>query len=75
VVKYIIDYVQQFNLYLMTKQRYQMIINIIVRLMQLECIKTELRFSSYDFPDLLNTQYRINQVDNVYLGFMTDQVY
>jgi hypothetical protein len=52
-----------------------MMINIIVRLMQLEWIKMELRFSSYDFPKLLNTQYRINQVDNFYLGFMTNQVY
>ena len=52
-----------------------MIINIIMRLMQLEWIKMELRFSSYDFPKLLNTQYRINQVDNFYLGFMTKQGY
>jgi hypothetical protein len=34
----------------MTKQSYQMIINIIVRLMQLESIKTELKQRRYDFP-------------------------
>jgi hypothetical protein len=33
----------------MTKQSYQMIINIIVRLMQLEWIKTELQLLSYEF--------------------------
>jgi hypothetical protein len=33
----------------MTKQSYQMIINIIVRLMQLEWIKMELRLKSYEF--------------------------
>jgi hypothetical protein len=33
----------------MTKQNYQMIINIIVRLMQLEWIKTELQLLNYEF--------------------------
>jgi hypothetical protein len=39
----------------MTKQSYQMIINIIVRLMQLEWIKTELGLLSYEFLELLST--------------------
>jgi hypothetical protein len=47
--------VQHFNLYFMTKQNYQMITNIIVRLMQLEWIKTELRLLSYEFMELLST--------------------
>jgi hypothetical protein len=33
----------------MTKQSYELIINIIVRLMQLEWIKTELQLLSYEF--------------------------
>jgi hypothetical protein len=45
--------VQYFNLYFMTKQNYQMIINIIVRLMQLEWIKTELQLLNYEFLELL----------------------
>jgi hypothetical protein len=47
--------VQHFNLYLMTKQSYQMIINIIVRLMQLEWIKTDLWLLSYEFLKLFST--------------------
>jgi hypothetical protein len=47
--------VQHFNLYYMAKQSYQMIMNIIVRLMQLEWIKTELRLLSYEFMELLST--------------------
>jgi hypothetical protein len=43
----------------MTKQSYQMIINIIVRLMQLEWIKTELRLLGYEFLELLSTWYRL----------------
>jgi hypothetical protein len=39
----------------MTKQSYQMIINIIVRLMQLEWIKMELQLLSYEFMELLST--------------------
>jgi hypothetical protein len=39
----------------MTKQNYHMIINIIVRLMQLEWIKMELRLLSYEFLELLST--------------------
>jgi hypothetical protein len=53
VVKYRIVLVQHFNLYFMTKQNYQLIINIIVKLMQLEWI--ELRFSSYEFMELFST--------------------
>jgi hypothetical protein len=52
--------VQHFNLYFMTKQSYQMIINIIMRLMQLEWIKTELQLLSYEFPKLLSTWHGIN---------------
>jgi hypothetical protein len=43
----------------MTKQSYHMIINIIVRLMQLEWIKTELLLLSYEFLELLSTGYRL----------------
>jgi hypothetical protein len=39
----------------MTKQSYQMIVNIIVRLMQLEWIKTELQILSYEFLKLFST--------------------
>jgi hypothetical protein len=37
----------------MTKQSYQMIINIIVRLTQLESIKTELQLLGYEFLSYL----------------------
>ena len=46
-----------------------------MKLTQFEWIKSELRFLSYDFSKLLNTQYRIDQVDNFYLGFITKQGY
>jgi hypothetical protein len=39
----------------MTKQSYQIIIDIIMRLMQLEWIKTELRLLSYEFLKLFST--------------------
>jgi hypothetical protein len=39
----------------MTKQSYQIIININVRLMQLEWIKRELQLLSYEFLELLST--------------------
>jgi hypothetical protein len=39
----------------MTKQSYQMIINIIVSLMQLEWIKMGLQLMSYEFMELLST--------------------
>jgi hypothetical protein len=39
-----------------------MIINIIVRLMQLEWIKMELRLLSYEFLELFNARYRLIQV-------------
>jgi hypothetical protein len=39
----------------MTRKSYQMIINIIVRLMQLEWIKTELLLLSYEFLKLFST--------------------
>jgi hypothetical protein len=44
----------------MTKQNYQMIMNIIVRLMQLEWIKTELRLLSYEFSKDLMVVYKRN---------------
>jgi hypothetical protein len=44
----------------MTKQSYQMIISIIVRLMQLEWIKTELRLLSYEFLELFEYLEQIN---------------
>jgi hypothetical protein len=37
----------------MTKQNYQMLINIIVRLMQPEWIKTELQLLGYEFLSYL----------------------
>jgi hypothetical protein len=46
--------VQHFNLYFMTRQSYQMIISIIVRLIQLEWIKTELQLLSYEFLKLFS---------------------
>jgi hypothetical protein len=39
----------------MIRQSYQIIINIIVRLMQLEWIKTELQLLSYEFLKLFST--------------------
>jgi hypothetical protein len=59
----------------MTKQSYQMIINIIVRLMQLEWIKTELRLLSYEFLELFNAWYRLIQMNNFDLSFMAKQRY
>jgi hypothetical protein len=41
-----------------------MIINIIVRLMQLEWIKMELRLLSYEFLELLSTWYRLIQMNS-----------
>jgi hypothetical protein len=41
-----------------------MIINIIVRLMQLEWMKTELQLLSYEFLELLSTWYRLIQMNN-----------
>jgi hypothetical protein len=41
-----------------------MIINIIVRLLQLEWIKTELLLLSYEFLELLSTWYRLIQMNN-----------
>ena len=49
----------------MTKQSYQMLINIIVRLIKLEWIKTELRLLTYEFLELLSTWYRLIQMNNV----------
>jgi hypothetical protein len=49
----------------MTKQSYQMLINIIVRLMKLKWIKTELRLLTYEFLELLSTWYRLIQMNNV----------
>jgi hypothetical protein len=59
----------------MTKQSYQMIINIIVRLMQLEWIKTELRLLCYEFLELFNAWYRLIQMNNFNLSFMAKQKY
>jgi hypothetical protein len=42
-----------------------MLINIIVRLMKLEWIKTELRLLTYEFLELLSTWYRLIQMNNV----------
>jgi hypothetical protein len=67
--------VQYFNLYFMTKQSYQMIINIIVRLMQLEWIKTELEQRDYEFLELFSTYNRVIQVNDFQLSFMAKQRY
>jgi hypothetical protein len=75
MVKYRIDYVQHFNLYFMTKQSYKMIINIIVRLMQLEWIKMELRLLSYEFLELLSTWYKLIQMNNFNSYFIAKQRY
>jgi hypothetical protein len=52
-----------------------MIINIIVRLMQLEWIKTELQLLSYEFLELLSTWYRLIQMNNFNLYFIAKQRY
>jgi hypothetical protein len=59
----------------MIKQSYQTIINIIVRLMQLEWIKTELRLLSYEFLELFSTWYRLIQMNNFNSCFITKQRY
>jgi hypothetical protein len=59
----------------MTKQSYQMIINIIVRLMQLEWIKTEFRLLSYEFLELLSTCYRLIQINNFNSYFIAKHRY
>jgi hypothetical protein len=59
----------------MTKQSYQMIINIIMRLMQLEWIKTELQLLSYEFMKLLSTWYRLIQMNNFNSYFIAKQRY
>jgi hypothetical protein len=59
----------------MTKQSCQMIINIIVRLMQLEWMKKELRLLSYEFLELFNAWYTLIQVNNFNLSFMAKQSY
>jgi hypothetical protein len=59
----------------MTKECDLMIINIIVRLMQLEWIKTELRLLSYEFLELFNVRYRLIQVNHFNLSFMAKQSY
>jgi hypothetical protein len=52
-----------------------MLINIIVRLTQLEWIKTELRLLSYEFLELFNAWYRLIQVNNFNLSFIDKQRY
>jgi hypothetical protein len=59
----------------MTKQSYQMIINIIVRPMQLERIKTELRLVSYEFLELLSTWNILIQMNNFNSCFIAKQRY
>jgi hypothetical protein len=59
----------------MTKQSYQMIINIIVRLMQLEWIKTELEQRDYEFLELFSTYNRVIQANDFKLSFMAKQRY
>jgi hypothetical protein len=59
----------------MTKQSYHMIINIIVRLMQLEWNKTELRLLSYEFLELLSIWYRLNKMDNFNSYFIAKERY
>jgi hypothetical protein len=59
----------------MTKQSYQMIINIIVRRMQLEWIKTELEQRDYEFLELFSTYNRVIQVNDFQLSFMAKQRY
>jgi hypothetical protein len=50
-----------------------MIINTIVRLMQLEWIKTELQLLSYEFPKVLGAMYKINYEINFNRVFMSKQ--
>jgi hypothetical protein len=57
----------------MTKESDQMIINIIVRQMQLKWIKTELRLLSYEFLLLFNARYRLIQMNHFNLSFMAKQ--
>jgi hypothetical protein len=52
-----------------------MIINITVRLMQLEWIKTELRLLNYEFLELLSTYNRLIQMNNFNPSFMVKQRY
>jgi hypothetical protein len=52
-----------------------MIVNITVRPMQLEWIKTELQLLSYEFLELFNAWYRLIQVNNFNLSFMAKQSY
>jgi hypothetical protein len=59
----------------MTKQSYQIIIDIIVRLMQLQWIKTELRLLSYEFLGLLSTWYKLIEINNFNSSFMAKQCY
>jgi hypothetical protein len=59
----------------MTKQSYHMIINIIVRLMQLEWNKMELRLLSYEFLELLSIWYRLIQMNNFNSYFIAKERY
>jgi hypothetical protein len=59
----------------MTKQNYHMIMNIIVRLIQIEWIKTELQLLSYEFLELLSTWYRLTQMHNFNSCFIAKQRY
>jgi hypothetical protein len=50
-----------------------MIINIIVRLMQLEWIKTELQLPSYEFLKSLSTKNRLIQLNIFNSSFIAKQ--
>jgi hypothetical protein len=52
-----------------------MIINIIVRLMQLEWIKTELQVLSYEFLELFSAYNRLIQMNNFSSSFMAKHYY
>jgi hypothetical protein len=49
--------------------------DIIMNLTQFERIKSELRFSSYEFLELLSTWYRLIQMNNFNSCFIAKQRY
>jgi hypothetical protein len=49
--------------------------DIIMNLTQFERIKSELRFSSYEFLELLSTWYRLIQMNNFNSCFIAKQMY
>jgi hypothetical protein len=60
-VWYGINYVDNFNLCFMIKQIYLVINNIKVKLLQLEWVIKELKWSSYEFSKLLKFVFILNQ--------------